>query len=386
MNSVWWVSDSELDDQQAEVIALPLGKSYLITGPPGSGKTNLLLLRANYVYLAGHRNIAVIVFTRTLQEFISSGSGQYDFPPEKLSTSTKFWHDLLYQYGSSPSLPTEFEERRKALIAAVSALIQKEHIGALYDTIFLDEGQDYLPEEIELFRHLSKALFVTADQRQKIYNGDSPLDSIRGAVDQEVVLPFHYRIGVKICRVADTLLKNDTSHVPLEPSSQYPEASMPSKVQLEPYPTLAEQASKVIVSLALQLKTYPGELLGVICPTREVLAEVRSLIEQSSLLSICVIQSSNDVLTFQPTTCVCVCTIHASKGLEFRTVHLVGAEHVKKFRNQRKMAFTAITRAKTTLSIYHSGSLPGYFEEAVDSVQAYKPLPNMKAVFGKKGS
>jgi len=384
MNAAWWIGQEELDDQQSEVIDLPIGKSYLVWGPPGSGKTNLLLLRANYLYLAHHPNLQIIVFTRALQEFISSGGAQYDFPSDKLKTSTRFWMDLLFQYGLTPTLPSDFEECRKFLIDQIEALIDTKKLKDVYDTILLDESQDYLPQEIVLFRRLSKHLFATADSRQKIYNGADPVDELRAAVAKEITLPYHYRIGRRICKVADILMKDSSSYTLLEPGSQYDEQALPSNVEVVPCISVADQANKIIAALRVQLKAYPGELLGVICPTREVLDGVRTEIAASDFADVCTMQGASDTLSFSKKTCVCVCTLHAAKGLEFRTVHLAGAEFLKKFRNQRKMAFTAVTRAKTTLSVYHCATLPGYLEEALDNVGPSKPLPTIKQVFGKK--
>ena len=39
------------------------------------------------------------------------------------------------------------------------------------------------------------------------------------------------------------------------------------------------------------------------------------------------------------------------------------------FQHQRNMAYTAVTRAKTSLSIYYCDSLPGYFDQALKSLE-----------------
>ena len=62
------------------MISLAAEGNHLVLGPPGSGKTNILLLRANYLTLSGKPNIAIVVFTRTLSKFIASGGKEYDFP------------------------------------------------------------------------------------------------------------------------------------------------------------------------------------------------------------------------------------------------------------------------------------------------------------------
>ncbi len=52
MEETWWVEEGQLDDDQRKVAELKSKGSYLIKGPPGSGKTNLLLLRAKYLTLS----------------------------------------------------------------------------------------------------------------------------------------------------------------------------------------------------------------------------------------------------------------------------------------------------------------------------------------------
>ena len=56
MKDTWWIKPEQLDPAQREVIGLSRKQSHLVLGPPGSGKTNLLLLRAKHLWLAGERD------------------------------------------------------------------------------------------------------------------------------------------------------------------------------------------------------------------------------------------------------------------------------------------------------------------------------------------
>jgi superfamily I DNA and RNA helicase len=89
MKETWWVRPDQLDEDQKRIITLPIDKDYLITGPPGSGKTNLLLLRANFLVKSGLPDIVILVFTRTLKEFISTGASQYSLASDKILTSLR---------------------------------------------------------------------------------------------------------------------------------------------------------------------------------------------------------------------------------------------------------------------------------------------------------
>src|SRR5258708_12886245 len=108
MAGAWWIGESDLDDDQKNVISLSAEGNHLVLGPPGSGKTNILLLRANYLTLSGKPNIAIVVFTRKLRKFIASGGREYAFPADKIVTCNKWQRDVLHQYGVDICPPNTF--------------------------------------------------------------------------------------------------------------------------------------------------------------------------------------------------------------------------------------------------------------------------------------
>lgn len=384
MSGTWWVGQDELDDDQKKIIALPESESALVTGPPGSGKTNLLLLRANYLYLSGLKNIVVVTFTRSLCEFIASGAFEYEFPSSKIVTNREWQNDFLHQYGAHLEPTKDFEKDRQAFALRVKEVADNNNLGNIYDAILLDEAQDYTPEEIELFDRLSSRLFCVADERQKIYNGADPLDSIRGIVSEVHELRFHYRNGKNICRVADEIAQGWHGYSPLAEFSNYDEATNPSTVNLQQCSSLGEQIQTVISRLKTQLAAFPNEYIGILCPKKEELKTVWEAITSSEHGVSAFLLHGSSMDRFPAGKHVVVTTFHAAKGLEFRTAHLIACESLRRFGNNRKMAFTAVTRTKTALSVYHTGDLHGYLEAALQALKPPIEPPTFDAVFGDK--
>lgn len=129
MDSTWWTSADQLDEDQRALIEIPADSGHIVvTGPPGCGKTNVLLLRASYLHRAGHRNCTLLVFTRALREFIVAGANRPKMVPAgRIQTHAKWSHDFLAALGR-PFKPTRDDldhdearfERHEALERAIA--------------------------------------------------------------------------------------------------------------------------------------------------------------------------------------------------------------------------------------------------------------------------
>lgn len=378
----WWVDSNELDDEQLEVIELAPDGSFLVGGPPGSGKTNLLLLRASYLVDAQKPNVAVLMFTRSLREFVVRGSGNYSFAADKVQTIAKWEQTLIREHGGTiPPDGVPFAERRKALAAELAAIFDKK--GALahhLDCILVDEVQDCLPEEIELFFRAGKAVFFVGDHRQQIYEKNGILDSLKDRVVKRD-LSKHYRNGEEICKVADAVGKT-MGEMPLLPSCNYDETKAKSGVNFEACADDDALFKSLGSRLAAQLKTYPEELLGVAAPKNDDVRKLRAALERNPLISPFLLAEGEMDNPFDERQRVCVCTMHDAKGLEFRCMHLAFVEHLKRMGStQKRLAFTSVTRAKTALSVYHIDQMPGYMEAAREVVVPPKPTPDVRSLF-----
>jgi superfamily I DNA/RNA helicase len=378
--SLWWVRKEQLDKFQLALIEkLSLNESFLIVGPPGSGKTNILLRRAQFVRGQQMPNVLLLTFTRPLTEFVKTGcfdeQGREIFPVSLVTTLESWIRSLYSQHGEGlPSDPDLIAYKRKLAAGALGFRVQ----GRIppFDALFVDEAQDLLPEEVDLLAQWSNVLFFVGDDRQRIH---APMDGLR-AVRQvipnshERALRWHYRLAPQICRMADRILLTHGGES-LESTSQY-EGPTPGTVNIQPR-RLSEdrQLERAAAKLKEQIRVYAdlikqGDRLGVIVPYKNQREKVFEYLEQDSFLQgkskIVRARDENDDdydPSFDSDAPICILTVKGCKGLEFRAVHWLFCDDLSGYHNEEHY-YTVVTRAKTGIDIYYTRILPQILAKA----------------------
>lgn len=370
MATTWWTNSDELDGEQKKVVALDRDGHHLVLGPPGSGKTNLLLLRASYLHRNGLKNIVVLAFGRVLREFLASGSEHYPFDSDKIQTYIKWATSLLQENGVNIN-EDNFDALRARLLTELSKLASLEKPENFFDCILLDEAQDYSPDEIRIISKFTSRLFAVGDSKQRILSEeDGALDELETAGVKVSRLSAHYRNGIYVCRVADGIQNLVDNPSGMEATSNYDEDNFPSTVRDFENLSLSDQVDQAVSAIKDQLIAYPDELIGVLCPRKEELNQVANLLGSTAISDQIRVQRDDDYSAIDHERRVIVVSVHGAKGLEFRAVHLLGMNFVKKFKLQKKMCYTAVTRCKTSLSVYHEQPLPGYLENGIQACSA----------------
>lgn len=377
MEGTWWRDQSELDDEQLRFIDLPRDGRYLLMGPPGSGKTNLLLLRAKYHYGAGLKNILFITYTNDLAEFIRTGIGAKGYLPEDCVTTYHRWaarhvRDYLGP-GALGSKKAFDDESRAQLVELVGKATEAAVTKKLYDMILVDEAQDLSRDEINHLLRLSDRVALAGDKKQGIY-GQNGLAALEELGLERVDLNFHYRIGPEICKVADKIIIPSNPEQCLEKYCNYKDTDKGSSAGMNPiYANVDAAFADMLANIKNQLKAYPGEAIGVLVPRNNVIDDLRNRFEASVLAGQIAYHDRDDLdNSFASGKRIHLLTAHSSKGTEFRAVHIFGAEQFKFPRHRRELLFTVVTRAKTSLMVYRTGPVLAYLDTAFAKPQVPK--------------
>ena len=372
---MFWIRTNQLDPEQRQAVEdIPVTASFLLTGPAGSGKTNILLLRAKYLTLKLQSNFKIIVFTKSLRKFVQAGCEHYGIDPASAVTQMGFFRGILQEYGVSvDDSEQNFEADRALLAGKVMSLIDAGRISDSYcETLLVDEAQDYTDTELLVFRKLCKRLVLAADSRQSIYKATHTPGLPEKLVGNEVVeLRYHYRSGLSLCKVADAILSDAATYPRLQGECHYPEGERPSIVRPVPCDTFDAQIAKILENLQEHLQLYPGERIGGLFPKRE----------QVEVFNSALVGSAVD----DPNGLIWVDTLHGAKGWEFRAVHLGGCEVLYRMGAvQKRLIYTGVLRGKTSAHLYFSGHLPGYLDAALAVLQPPRADPEFDELFQKR--
>ena len=367
--SLWWARKEQLDEYQIRLIEnLPLRENHLILGPPGSGKTNILLRRAQFVRSQGMPNVLVVTFTRSLAEFVKTGcfdSQGREIFPESCVTTLESWIRWLYdEHDAARPDPTgNFVADKLALVRGALDFVKAGRIPK-FDALFIDEAQDLMPEEAQLLSLWSPVLFFVGDDRQKIYNHTRGLAAVRQIVPTpaEETLPFHYRLAPELCEMADKIMIAQGG-VGLAATCHY-NGPKPGHIKREGPHNKIRQMQVMAGKLKGQIRAYgdfiqQGEFLAVIVARKDDRQTVLDFLEQDEALAekSQIVRARNGEEddphdpSIDPDKPICILTVQGCKGLEFRAVHWIFCEELSHHHGVEHY-YTVVTRAKTSLDLY----------------------------------
>src|ERR1700739_2985555 len=375
--SLWWVKKEQLDKTQISLIEkLPLGESFLVLGPPGSGKTNVLIRRAQFVRSQDMPNVMLLTFTRPLTEFVKTGcfdpQGREIFPRNCVQTLESWQRRLYVQHGADlpvTSADLSLTEKKRLLSLGALNFIKQKRLPR-YDALFIDEAQDLLPEEVKLLEQWSPVLFFVGDDRQRIYESREGLEAVKKVIPTSNLreLKFHYRVAPEICRVADRILIPQGG-ISLESTSLYT-GPKPATIMVHRKPLSKEQQLNLLIAkLKQQIRVYgdrirEGDRLGVIVARRNDRALVFEALDDDEILNrkskiMRAREEGDDDYdpSFEDEAAICILTIQGCKGVEFRAVHWLFADDLSYYHDPEHY-YTVVTRAKTSLDISCTDDLP----------------------------
>jgi superfamily I DNA/RNA helicase len=344
--STWLIPRAELTPEQLRAVELSPGEHRVILGGPGSGKTQILLHRAQFLanhFRSGPERFRIMVYTSVLKHYIESAFPLLDLPPENVLTFDDWclhWHKANIR----GRVPWDAEEKRPDF-AAIRQAVMGRLMGTrepLFDFVLIDEGQDLEPEVFKLLRAISRHVTVCLDHKQQIYDHRSSeamiLDAL-GVRKRNINLLEGFRCSPYLVRLAAELIDDIT-----ERESFTNQARIAPRQKETPllYYTNGDDEMRRLEEV-IRERQLVGDRIAVLFPTqRKLYGFAKALRERGLELET---QKELDFGTSKPK----LITYYSAKGLTFDTVlmpRLVGDSAWKKMEARAvKLLFVGITRA-----------------------------------------
>lgn len=390
-------------DLQQEQIARTLGEGHrVIHGPAGSGKTMILIFRAQQLAAAARpeQPVLVLCYNRALAERIAFVLRERGVSEQAVVVRTfhAWCHDMVRSYQLDVGADLRGEAYFEALAATVSRSVETGLVpGGQYSALLIDEAHDFEDAWLRMATRLvspaTQSLLVLYDDAQSIYQKSRRSFSFAKlgiqARGRTSVMRLNYRNTAEILalalRCAQGLLDeragadDDDDAVPcVPPASAGRRGPMPRLIKVaSDAEEAAAAASQVEAALADGLA--PGDVAVLARTKAQLNAVARELHRRGIALQS---MGGSDFRHFDwaaPT--VKLVTLHSAKGLEFPFVAIVGLHRMpareESLDEAARLLYVGMTRATQRLVLLSAGAsaLADRVRNALEAMSAQGGAP-----------
>jgi DNA helicase IV len=204
----------ELSKEQDKIYHLPLDVNYLITGPPGTGKTVMALYRAE-MYKKQSKVPIVLSYSKLLASYTNDAASELDIIGHVSTYNSWVYRTYRRHFRSNPPQLEPYKFDWPSIMPKLFTVTINDK-----PYLLIDEGQD-LPRDFYVAATLiSENFTVFADENQRITGTQSTFNDIKtyGKIDKEHQLTKNYRNTLEIAKVAKIFYAGLPSGMPELPT------------------------------------------------------------------------------------------------------------------------------------------------------------------------
>lgn len=335
-----------LDAAQSEIARRQVEDVFLLTGPPGSGKTIVLAARAKWLARQhpGWR-IAILCYNRTLVPYLEA----LVWGHSNISVYT------VGRFTSVLRVRISLDDEEQAERDVSRALFDIE---PAYDAILVDEWQDFMDAWTRLIlaavRPGRGGVTLAGDPKQALYRDANRDVALAGRTVEVASLLKPYRSTRQILDVTSAL--DPTMDVGGREHSF--DGEPVDLVWAENTASIADALARDI-QLLLDLDGRQPQDIGVLVTRKWDMGKVLYALKKADIAAEPVYPSkAAEFDLLKPV--VKVMTVHSAKGYEFDVVFLVGMEHLadpdgsERASREGRSGYVGATRAKDQLVLTYS--------------------------------
>ena len=335
-------------DLQQEQIARTLGEGHrVIHGAAGSGKTMILICRAQYLAAAARpeQPVLVLCFNRTLADRIAAQLRQRGVDERvQVRTFHSWCKDVVDSYQLHVPQVADRDEHFRQLVATVERALHTGFVpSGQYTALLVDEAHDFEDDWLRIATKLvnpaSSSLLVLYDDAQSIYQGQRRKFHFASvgieARGRTSILKMNYRNTAEVLALAvhcaQSLLADegaseprDEDQVPLvQPASAGRRGRLPLLLHAR-----SEDDEAELIAERVATAVAAGVLLddiAVVCRAKYLMKPIERALARRALAFQSMAAQAYRHFDWQRAS-LKLLTMHSAKGLEFRLVFVAGLQ------------------------------------------------------------
>lgn len=342
----------DLSKEQDLIYNLELDGNYLVSGPPGTGKSVMALYRAQ-VLTFDDREPALLMYNNVLQQYTAQAADALEIAGFVRTFHSWIWRFWREHFKREP--PTlEGSSYAHDWAEMTSQFFSSPLDPATLADLLVDEGQDLPLGFFRLTRFFTKNITVFADENQQLSDQNTTLDEIAKAIsaDEQLELKRNYRNTAEIAAVAAKFYCGSPTGIPELPTRHG------EKPTLRRYDSDADLADFV----ARYVKARSNLTIGIACENQRMQYRLLRLLEERKLpvpLQMYVSGNKQHKTLDFDVPAVTIVNFRSLKGLEFDTLFVPELQQHSADPTSaatRMMFYVVMSRARDELHLSYSGS------------------------------
>jgi superfamily I DNA/RNA helicase len=343
-------SYQDLSKEQDKINDLPLDESYLIVGPPGTGKTVMALYRAKML-TSQQKAVSVLMHSRLLSQYTGDAAEELGVDGSVTTFHRWFYGFWLGAFRQRYPQIAKFDPDWEIILQQLN--LKPPSQGSL-EHLLVDEAQDMAPGFYLIARRISRAITAFADENQRLRPTNSTLDQIKAyaGLDKIHRLTRNYRNTKEIAALAAHFFTGLRSGI----------AEPPTRGGNIPVMTHHKSIDEWAEFVVRYEKAHNDLDIGILVPDMRTRSALARVLEGRTKIAVQVFKGGKgaraEELDFGEPGIKLLCYASA-KGLEFDTVFLpeLQACTLDIASPEFKMLFyVLISRARTELFLSYSGA------------------------------
>lgn len=272
-----WLRDfSELSPEQKKAVQLPLEESRLLSGPPGSGKTQALVHRAVYLIQQHHvprESLRLFVHSDVLETMLKSEMNRLGLP-ETIVTLFDRWCRSFYLHHISQDLPRIYVNGRidfeKTRFGVLGILQRRKDLQRGITFALVDNGEDLPPEAFEILSLAAENIMVIRDEHQRIHEkaaSGSFVCDVLNLHKKSSFLAGDFRSPSSIARLASLFIEKGRFRDAYLSQARDEHRMYPASLF---YVAPSEEEEMDSLSRYIQLRQAREERVGILLPTNNL--------------------------------------------------------------------------------------------------------------------